>query len=73
MPKLRHNKNYNNNKQLTTKENIMSKNNIIKITQYEYLIDKVKIGIKVIFKQNNKLKELNIIDYKKLITNNNKG
>ena len=73
MPKLRHNKKHNNNKQLTTKENIMSKNNIIKITQYEYLIDKVKIGIKVIFKQNNKLKELNIIDYKKLITNNNKG
>ncbi len=42
---------------------------IIKITQYEYLIDKVKIGIKVIFKQNNKLKELNIADYKKLIIN----
>jgi hypothetical protein len=54
----------------TTKENIMSKNNIIKINQYEYLIDKVKIGVKVIFKQNNKLKELNIIDYKKLTTNN---
>tara|TARA_R110002020_G_C15883783_1_gene739361 strand:+ start:74 stop:250 length:177 start_codon:yes stop_codon:yes gene_type:complete len=53
-----------------TKENIMRKNNIIKISQYEYLIDKVKIGVKVIFKQNNKLKELNITDYKKLITNN---
>ena len=54
----------------TTKEKTMVKKDIIKITQYEYLIDKVKIGIKVIFKQNNKLKELNIIDYKKLITNN---
>lgn len=54
----------------TNKGETMSKNNIIKISQYEYLIDKVKIGVKVIFKQNNKLKELNITDYKKLITNN---
>jgi len=52
------------------KEKTMGKKDIIKITQYEYLIDKVKIGIKVIFKQNNKLKELNIADYKKLIINN---
>ncbi len=54
----------------TTKETTMNKNDIIKITQYEYLIDKVKMGVKVIFKQNNKLKELDIADYKKLIINN---
>jgi hypothetical protein len=48
----------------------MTKKNIIKIAQYEYFINKVKMGIRVLFKQDGQLKELNMIDYKKLIKNN---
>ena len=51
----------------------MSKRRNIKyITQYNYLIDKVKTGVMVIFKEDGQLKEVNIKDYKEIIENNNK-
>ena len=62
----------------TTKDKTMLKNNIKKITQYDYFISKKEIekatgkkgksekGTRVVFKQNGELKELNIADYKKL-------
>lgn len=51
----------------------MSKRRNIKyITQYNYLIDKIKTGVMVIFKENGQLKEVNIKDFKEIIENNNK-
>ena len=51
----------------------MSKRRNIKyITQYNYLIDKVKTGVMVIFKEDGQLKEVNIKDFKEIIENNNK-
>jgi|TARA_R110000803_G_scaffold133065_1_gene200267 hypothetical protein len=56
----------------------MLKNNITKISQYDYFISEEEIkkatgekgksekGTRVVFKQNGELKELNIADYKKL-------
>jgi len=51
----------------------MSKRRNIKyIPQYNYLIDKIKTGVMVIFKENGQLKEVNIKDFKEIIENNNK-
>ena len=51
----------------------MSKRRNIKyITQYNYLIDKIKTGVMVIFKEKGQLKEVNIKDFKEIIENNNK-
>tara|TARA_Y100001938_G_C7853453_1_gene311953 strand:+ start:403 stop:591 length:189 start_codon:yes stop_codon:yes gene_type:complete len=51
----------------------MSKRRNIKyITQYNYLIDKVKTGVMVIFKEDGQLKEVNIKNFKEIIENNNK-
>ena len=51
----------------------MSKRRNIKyITQYEWFENKIKMGVRVIFKEEGQLKEVDIKDYKEIIENNNK-